>query len=379
MENNKDLLIAISKIYRNSQKYFDSKLAKYKIGSGQLIFILFINENEGTNSNEICRLSGFDKSTAFKSIKRLEEAGYIKVKTNDNDRRVKQLYTTNLANDLMNDLYDIRNEYYEMLVAGNDASIIEKSLQALALNSEQLDNEKEFSGLKIGGLQKTTLLDYPDKVACTIFMAGCNYKCPFCHNKDLVYVPENYAFYQPTEIMDFLRKRQGLLDGVCISGGEPLLQAETIDFIREIKALGYAVKLDTNGNYPERLKALLEEELLDYVAMDIKNSPEKYAQTVGLSNEAFSLTKIQQSIDILKQATIPYEFRTTVVLPYHQQADFEKIGQWLKGCKQYFLQSYEASSNVIGTNLKAPSVAQMQNFLTTVSKYISNAKIRGEE
>ena len=182
----------------------------------------------------------------------------------------------------------------------------------------------------IVGLQKLTLLDYPGRVACTLFTKGCNFRCPFCHNASLVVRAEEQKAYSNEEILSFLKKRQGILDGVCITGGEPTLMRELPEFIYEIKALGYSVKLDTNGTRPQVIDRLIGEGLVDYIAMDIKNCPEKYAYTIGLP-ENYDLTPIMESKDILMKGNVDFEFRTTVAKPFHTEEDFLKIGEWLRG------------------------------------------------
>ena len=177
--------------------------------------------------------------------------------------------------------------------------------------------------MKIQGLQKLTLLDYPGQVACTIFTAGCNFRCPFCHNAPLVTHIDDSCDITTEEIFAFLKKRQGILDGVCVSGGEPLVQPDIAEFIREIKALGYHVKLDTNGSFPEKLKELVDEGLLDYVAMDIKNSARKYGETIGI--DGYDPARILESVDYLMTNVVPFEFRTTVVREFHKKTDFEDI------------------------------------------------------
>lgn len=229
--------------------------------------------------------------------------------------------------------------------------------------------------MRIHGLQKLTLLDYPEKVACTVFTAGCNFRCPFCHNASLVvHIPEETEI-EEAEFFRFLKKRQGILDGVCITGGEPLLQNELESFIRRIKGLGYAVKLDTNGSFPERLKYLVKEQLIDYVAMDIKNSLEKYAVTVGI-NEA-DLEAVQESVAFLKEGHVPYEFRTTVTKNFHQAEDFEKIGQWIQGTEKYFLQFFFDSGDLIGSEMAGYEKEEMESFLEKVKQYIPQAQLRG--
>ena len=192
--------------------------------------------------------------------------------------------------------------------------------------------------MRIQGLQKLTLLDYPEKVACTVFTAGCNFRCPFCHNASLVVDIPKESEITEEAFFSFLKKRQGVLDGVCVTGGEPLLQTGIEDFIRKIKELGYAVKLDTNGSFPEKLKYLVEEKLIDYVAMDIKNSLDAYEVTAG--TDGHFLRAIEESVAFLKEGHVPYEFRTTVTKDFHMRENFEKIGQWIQGAEKYFLQKY---------------------------------------
>lgn len=228
--------------------------------------------------------------------------------------------------------------------------------------------------MKIHGLQKMTLLDFPGRVACTVFLGGCDMRCPFCHNAELIDGSAE-AIMDETELLAFLEKRRGLLDGVAFTGGEPTLRKELPDLFRRIKAMGYPIKLDTNGLHPDRLKALLDEGLVDYVAMDIKNCPEKYAVTAGL--ETVDLDKIQQSIDLLKNGTVDYEFRTTVVDELHEAEDFEKIGAWIAGARAYYLQAFTDRDTVVFENLHAPSRECMEAYAHTVRKFVPNTALRG--
>jgi len=229
--------------------------------------------------------------------------------------------------------------------------------------------------MKIQGLQKLTLLDFPERVACTVFFAGCNFKCPFCHNASLVVDIPSQADVKEEEFFSFLKKRQGILDGVCVTGGEPLLQPNIEEFIRKIKELGYAVKLDTNGSFPGKLKSLVESGLVDYVAMDTKNCPEEYGVTAGVPN--LDVSSIIESASYLKKRHVPFEFRTTVVKGYHTKESFEKIGQWLQGTERYFLQNFVDSGDLIGKDTEGCSEEEMKEFLAIVSEYVPSVKIRG--
>lgn len=226
------------------------------------------------------------------------------------------------------------------------------------------------------GLQKLTLLDFPGKVACTLFTRGCNFRCPFCHNASLVVRPEEQRMYENAEIIAFLKKRVGVLDGVAITGGEPTLMVGLYDFIAKVKTMGYAVKLDTNGTRPDVLKKIVNADLVDYVAMDIKNSPEKYAYTCGLP-ESYDLSKIEESKNFLMEGRVDFEFRTTVAKPFHNEEDFRRIGEWIRGDEKYFLQQFKDSGDIIGHEITACSNEEMEHFLNVLLPSVPNAQLRG--
>lgn len=230
--------------------------------------------------------------------------------------------------------------------------------------------------MNIQGLQKLTLLDYPEKVACTVFTGGCNFRCPFCHNAELVINPEPTPAVGETDFFDYLQQRRGILDGVCVSGGEPLLQPDIVDFIAKIKQMGYAVKLDTNGSRPETLKQLVQDGLLDYVAMDIKNAPDQYGKTVGLDN--FDCTPVIESAEFLMTNTVSYEFRTTVVKELHNADSFHEIALWLKGANAYYLQTFQDGDTVIAKGLQKAGVEEMQLYCRILQKTIPSVQIRGK-
>lgn len=229
--------------------------------------------------------------------------------------------------------------------------------------------------MQIYGLHKTTLLDFPEHVAATVFTGGCNFCCPFCHNRDLVLGTAGLAALAEEDVLAFLKKRRGILTGVCITGGEPSLQEDLAAFIRKIREMGYRVKLDTNGYSPKVLGALLDEGILDYVAMDIKNARERYAATVG--KEELDMGRIEESVAVLKESRIPYEFRTTVVRELHRKEDFAAIGEWLAGARAYFLQSYQDSENVIAGGFTAYDKEEMEAFAQIVRRSVARVELRG--
>lgn len=236
----------------------------------------------------------------------------------------------------------------------------------------------------LGGFQRLTLIDYPGKIAATVFTVGCSFRCPFCHNPELV----NHSLILPlkrgggaegleAEFFDFLKKRKGKLEGVCVTGGEPTIQKDIIDFIKKIKKLGFLVKLDTNGTRPDVLKKLLEARLLDFVAMDIKNQPKKYLKTAGAETRfiasklnASILDRIKLSVDLIMRGKIPYEFRTTVVPGIHTEKDFGEIAKWIKGARAYYLQEYR-EIKILDPRLKKKTKGKMID-LEKIKKKIEN-------
>lgn len=228
--------------------------------------------------------------------------------------------------------------------------------------------------MRIDGLQTLTLLDYPGKVACTVFTSGCNMRCPFCHNASLV-CGEVPPFMEKEEFFAFLKKRTGVLDGVCVTGGEPLLQEGLIPFLLEVKEKGFTTKLDTNGLLHDRLRAVVEAGAVDYVAMDIKNCKARYVETAGVPG--LDLAPIEKSVQFLMEGSVDYEFRTTVVKELHNKADFDEIGRWLKGAKRYFLQSFKDSGDILSPGLSPMEKADLLEIRDRLRADIPVVELRG--
>ncbi len=234
--------------------------------------------------------------------------------------------------------------------------------------------------MRITGIQKLTLLDFPGRIAATLFTPGCDLRCPFCHNSVLVKDASELE-YDPQEVLDFLAGRVGRLQGVCITGGEPLMQENLADYIRKLRALELAVKLDTNGTYPDRLKAIYDEGLVDYVAMDLKNGPTSWAKTAGMSGKAAEelYKKTLESMELIKNSGVPYEFRTTVVREYHRPEDMEELGRLAEGAPAYYLQCFTDSGDILTEGCSAWDKATMEAYLKIVQKYVPCAQLRGVE
>lgn len=228
--------------------------------------------------------------------------------------------------------------------------------------------------MEIQGFQKLTLLDYPGNLSCIIFTFGCDFRCPFCHNASLV-TDKHEVFIEEKEIFEYLDNRKNIINSVCITGGEPLIQKDIISFIRKIKNRNLKVKLDTNGNNPDVLKILIDNNLVDFVALDIKNSKKKYGLTSGLPN--INIDHVNESINMLLKNKVDYEFRTTVVLEFHEEEDFLEIAKWIKGCKKYVLQQFKDSGNLITEGLHGHSAKELSKYKEVLEEKLSNVEIRG--
>jgi len=229
--------------------------------------------------------------------------------------------------------------------------------------------------MKIGGLQKTSLLDYPDKLSAIIWTVGCNFKCPFCYNKDLV--EGNADLISEDEIFSFLEKRKGLLEALVISGGEPLIHKDILSFCEKVKKLGYLIKIDTNGTFPEKLKELIDKKLVDYVSMDVKAPKKKYNSLSGVKTD---IKKIEKSIEIIKNSGVDYEFKTTFVPDFLKKEDIIDIGKWLKNSKKYYIQQFKNDTPVLSSKLIDMSPYPKEELIDTLEKvkpFFKISNIRG--
>ena len=232
--------------------------------------------------------------------------------------------------------------------------------------------------MQIHGLQKLTLLDFPGHIACTVFTGGCNFRCPFCHNGGLVIAPEKAPLIPEEEFFAFLKSRTGRLEGVAVTGGEPTVNGELPGFLKRIKEMGFAVKLDSNGQNPDMLETILKEGLADYVAMDIKNSRERYGETIGIPN--FRTDRVERSVKLLMESGVSYEFRTTLTEELHDEASITAIGQWIAGAKAYFLQSYRDSEEILMPGkFHAPSKETLERYLEILRPLVPSVSLRGRD
>ncbi len=368
-------------LYRCNQKYFDKLLSNYDLGYTHMLLLTEIYENEGISMNELAIRGVFDKGTITKSIQRLEQLGYVAIENSETDKRSKLLFTTEKTQEIMPQLYQFRSEWNTYLsteLSGDELDAYTKAQAKLIEKAREYSKvEIETNEIKFYGLQKLTLLDFPGQTAATVFTGGCNFRCPFCHNRSLVFLNENETEISIDDIMDYLKMRSKVLDGICITGGEPLLHPGAENFIRKVRNIGLKVKLDSNGSNFEVLKHLIDEKLVDYVAMDIKNSPKKYSETIGLQN--FDLTDVEKSKNYLLENHVDYEFRTTVVKEFHSVKNIQEIGEWIKGAKRYYIQNFEDHGSCIQEGLNAVSEEDLKKMKQVVEQYVEYVEIRGVE
>ena len=365
-------------LYRCNQKHYDKLLSKYEIGYTQMILLTQIYENEGISMNELANVGVFDKGTITKSMQRLEQLSYVRIENSEVDKRAKLLFTTEKTQDIMPSLYQMRsdwNSYLSTELSSEELDIYNRAQNKLIEKAREYAKELDDDGIKLYGLQKLTLLDFPGRMAATVFTGGCNMRCPFCHNRSLVFLNENDSEISTSDILEYVESRNKVLDGVCITGGEPTLHKGLKDFIKKIKNLGLKVKLDTNGTNSTALRQLVEEGLLDYVAVDIKNCKEKYPETVGL--EAYDISEIEKTVAYLLEGHVDYEFRTTVVSQFHEIEDIENIAKWIKGADRFFLQNFEDHGTCIQSGLSEVDIETLNRMKEIARPYVKEIEIRG--
>ena len=376
METQYDLLMDISILYRSAQKYYDSKLQDYGLTYGQLPMMIYVFENEGISMQKIALEGGYDKGTVTKNIQKLENLGYIQVLPNPKDKRAKECYTTDIGKQIMNDIYEIRREWWKHIIRSLDPGKLDdfsEFYQAMAANARDYAKQSE-KNIQFFEHVKVSLFDYPDKIATTLAMHGCTFHCPHCTRSHLIYLKENALEIDLFEIQDYLEKRKGIIEAVVIRNPEPFMHPELFDFLNYVKSLGYKVKIETNGSFPNRLKAAVEQNLVDFVSMDIKNDPARYAQTIGLKN--YDIEPVQESVDFLLSNKVDYEFRTTLVKEFHSIPAIIEMAKWIKGANRYVIQSYKAEDN--RNNLHGFEPEEMERIGKIVQTIIENTIIKGE-
>lgn len=229
--------------------------------------------------------------------------------------------------------------------------------------------------MKLYGIEKLSLVDYDGFVSATVFTGNCNFRCGFCHNSALVIDYTNLPFIPEEEVLDYLKKRKGILEGLCITGGEPTLNKDLPEFCEKVKKIGYSVKVDTNGTNPSMIKTLTDNGLADYFAMDIKNDRENYAAIIGF--DSFDTSKVEESVKLLMNGKVGYEFRTTLIKEYHAADNIKRIAEWINGADKYFMQKFKNGENCLTTNLNAVETETAKSFVEIIKPYVGKAALRG--
>ena len=367
-----DLLSAA--LFRCNQKYYDKVLSEYGLSYSGLIFLISIYEDEGLMLNRLAQDGGFDKGSITKAIYKLEENGFVHIVDSKKDKRAKELYTTQKTRDLMPSLYQIRQEYLNYLTKDTDMAAFDMYQEVL---SHILEKAKEYSkttidinNLQVCDFKPLSFNDYDDLSCSVIYTGGCNFRCGHCTNKNLVFLSSTQKYKSVKEIIDYLTRRSGMLQGVCIKGGEPLLHDGVFQLLKEIKALGLNVKLSTNGSLFEKLKQAVDLELIDKVEINIMGSRDVYAACIGL--DEFDLSGLNRTIEYLKKDVIDYDFS---LLLRKSEIDYDDLGLWLKGIKKLNLIRLKKSDSCIDTNISMLSEDEINGIKAVLDKYIDNVVI----
>lgn len=337
MHDKNDLLMDISILYRNTQKYFDRALEPFKLTYGQLPVLLFIYEHEGTTMQSIVENGQYDKGTVTKNVQKLENLGYIKIEPSKQDKRQKLLYPTKKSASVMAKIYQIRQDWWMNTIEGIDAGEIltfEEIYQKLSKNINK-SADLDLSEVRFYSLQKMTLNAYPGKLCAVLSVGGCNLKCPNCTQKPLVYLKENRSFLPQNKITHFLEERKDFLQAISLHGGEITLHPELLPFFQYAQSLGYKIQIETNGTNPGLLKEWISQKAVDRIILHIKASKPNYAKAVGI--DGFDLESIQKSLELLKKDIVDYQIQTDLQEDMDEDTLME-IAQWIQGCKLWVWQ-----------------------------------------
>lgn len=378
MEKQNDLLMDSSILYRSTQKYYDKMLQNLNLTYAQLPILIEIYENEGISLQKIVKVGGYDKGTVTKNVQKLNTLGYVTIQTSSKDKRAKELYTTALTKKHISEIYGIRRDWWHHITQDLDSNEIEvfsKYYQTLATHARTYA-DLEQTDLQFYELKKLSLSNYDMHLSCSLYTGGCNLKCPYCHSSNLVFLKENMYPIVTDRINEYLQSHKKMLNGIYISGGEPLMHEGVVSFLQYAKALGYDIKIHTNGMYFERLNRIIQENLVDYISLDIKNAPNAYARTCGV--EDVDLQDIKKSLHLLKEGNISYGIHITLVHEFHNEKTMKELGEWIQGVKEVVLQPFCDSETTIDHTLHAPKKEEIYKYKAILEKYVDHVKIRGD-
>lgn len=380
LPKNDSLSFNLSALYRLSMKYFDNLFSNHEIGYTQLLFLSDIYENEGISMNELVKHGNYDKGTVTKSLQKLLELGYIEIKTPDNDKRLRLLYTTTLSQQIMAGLLYEKQKWLNYLcldLTSDERQVFFKALSFLTVRAKQLANklevETQINALHFYGLQKVSLASFSPFVSSILYVAGSNFRSPYALARNYLFLNENDKALTTQQVLTYLKQKRGLIDAITLRGGEPLLYEDAYSFIKTVKHLGYKIKIETNGTFFLTLKKLIDEKLVDYVSLEILNSQANYNLSAGSEVDYKS---ILASINYLLKGVVAYDFHTILVKDYQTISDLKDIAKLIKTAKRYYLDQYDENISNIGTNLKAFSNDEMATFLKAIINDVPNASLR---
>ena len=376
MSKQNDLLMDSSILYRSTQKYYDKMLQNLKLTYAQLPILIHIYENEGASLQDIARAGGYDKGTVTKNVQKLHSLGYVNILSNLKDKRAKEIYTTSLAKKHISEIYGIRRDWWHHITQDLDSEQIQvfSDFYQTLSNHARTYADLEQTDLQFYKFKPLSLTDFDGYLSCSLYTGGCNFKCPHCTDPSLVYLKEDMHPVLTDEIKAYLQKQRNKIEGVYISGGEPLMHENIIHFLRYLKSLNYKVKIHTNGMYYDTLKNIINLHLVDYVSIDIKNCLSKYGKSCGVDD--IDVTNIQNSISFLKQNLVDYEILIRVNRDDFDLDSFKELGICLKGIKKVLLVPFSYGNTDFSMD---PTKEEMNKYYVVLKETIHDVEVRGIE
>ena len=366
MQAQNDLLMDVSILYRTTQKYYDRMLQPYSLTYAQLPILLLIYENEGISMQTIAVKGQYDKGTITKNVQKLVNLEYVQIIPSTKDKRQKELYTTDKTKQIVSNIYRIRRDWWNHIIKNvpfdklNDFTDI---YEVITENASQYANV-EPERIQFFDMKKLSVQDYPNYLCSTLSTGGCNFRCPGCLKSDLIFLKEDVVPISNDLIKTHFEQRKGVIQAVCIRGGEPLMHEHLDDFLVFLKGKNYLIKIDTNGSFPDRLKDWVHRGLIDFVSVNIKNTPDKYTNSIGINN--VDMSKIQDTINFLMNGNVDYQFVVDVIEEFHDFDSIVSIGKWLHGAKKIILKTYFEKEGAVQSGLHGYSKDIMEEFANSI-------------
>lgn len=377
MDKQSDLLMNLSVLYRSTQKYYDRMLQSIQLTYAQLPILIMIFEQEGISSNEIVNHGVYDKGTISKTVKHLEQHGFIYSVKQEEDKRNKSLYTTDYAKQIMSMVYDIRRDWWHHLIADVDEDHFEHFLKIYETMSRNARTyaDSQPTDIHFFQWQKVSLSAFTDHVSTVLYTGGDNFRCPYYTHPELVFVQEDLEEIPLDTIKNYLEQRKGILEAVCIEGGEPLMNPKLEYFLEYVKELGYKTKVHTNGTFPEHLKRYAKKGLLDFVSLELKNGPKEYSKCIGM--EGFDIQPISDTIAFLMESNLDYQIEVQLVKGYHTPKSIQALASWIKGVKKVVVHTQIDGTKTIVPDLEALDKDQQEQCIAQLEKVIPIVQVEG--